>query len=90
MDKSRLLELENKFIMLKNEGKSFEQIAKLLPTVGQILLKKWDSDYSDAINHVMQTGLDNIATIAGKDTNGAYLLHSSIVLGNIRKLDDVK
>jgi energy-coupling factor transporter ATP-binding protein EcfA2 len=90
MDKSRLLELENKFILLKRYDRSLDEIAKLLPTVSQILLKKWDSDYSDAINHVIQRGLENIATIAGKDTNGEYLLHSSIVLDNIRKLDDVK
>jgi hypothetical protein len=42
MDKVRLLELENKFILLKRYHYPLEEIAPLLPSVSKRTLEKWE------------------------------------------------
>jgi AAA domain, putative AbiEii toxin, Type IV TA system len=89
MDAARLLELENKFILLKRHEQSFEEIANFLPSVNKIILKKWDKAYKDEVNRLKKDSLEG-TTILGKDINGKYLYNVSITLNNISELDRIR
>jgi predicted ATPase len=91
MDAARLLELENIFIMLKNEGKSFEQIAKLLPSVSKTVLKKWDNAYKNVTEAIRKNGSQQINTIiTGKDVNGEYLYNNKLRFKISDQLEAIK
>lgn len=89
MDNQKLLDLENKFILLKNYGKSFDEAKEMLPSVDSKLLRQWDNAYENEIQRLKKDGLEGVASITMKNGNGKYLYNNSFNF-QIRQLDKIR
>ncbi len=89
MTEAKLLELENKFIFLKNHGKGLEEIRQLLPSIDLELLEKWNKSFDEELQKLKENGAANITTIDSKGYDGNFLYKNSISF-NVNKLGKLK
>lgn len=79
MTPEELRRLENVFIKLKGDGKSFDEIAKSLSGVATDLLKKWDSEYENALANYKESSPSPIeVSISEKDESGKYIFQNTL------------
>lgn len=76
LDSDELLRLENIFIDLKNQGKSKDEIIRILD-IDLNIINQWDENYDNAIKAIPEN-LPVTVTIKGKDASGKYLYAQSL------------
>ncbi len=86
MSEAQLLELENKFILLKNHGKSLEEIGQLLPSAKSALLNEWDKSFNTELQHLNKSPITT--TINRRNKDGKYIYKFELKF-EVSKLDKV-
>jgi AAA domain, putative AbiEii toxin, Type IV TA system/Protein of unknown function (DUF2813) len=89
MNPADLLDLENKFIFLKNCGKSLDEIQEMLPSVDKGLLTKWNDGFERAVETIKREKAPISISIVEKHQDGRYIYNISHKL-NLNQLESIK
>lgn len=79
MTKAEEIRLHNLFIKFKNEGKSLDEIGRLLTTIDTTILENWEKELDEKRQEIDNENLPYESTIIGVNDYGNYLYQNHIL-----------